>query len=204
VLRSCEKCHRDSGPSPKTLLATGSALCFRCHSEKRVALQKPGAHEGAKGDCLACHTPHAADERGLVAGRERDRCLACHDDVARLARTSRTVHPLKVEKGRCSICHEPHQTANPKLLARNEQELCRKCHGSHAQFGHPVGPNVIDPRTSRAVTCLSCHGPHGTQFASILLDNPAQPLCARCHDASGETEDPALRRRTPPGAGPTR
>ena len=50
----------------KALVATGEALCFRCHSEKRVALQKPGAHEGAKGDCLVCHVPHAADARGLV------------------------------------------------------------------------------------------------------------------------------------------
>ena len=88
-----------------------------------------------------------------------------------------------MQKGRCSICHEPHQTPNAHLLVRPEQELCRTCHGKHAQFGHPVGVNVIDPRTQQPMTCLSCHGPHGTQWSAILLDNPAQPLCVRCHEA---------------------
>jgi predicted CXXCH cytochrome family protein len=185
VLRSCSKCHKDSGAEPQALVAKGNALCFRCHSDKRVALSKPGAHEGAKGDCLACHNPHASNDRGLSAGRERDACLACHAEVKHTVATSRTIHPEKVEKGKCSICHEPHQTANPRLLVRKEEELCQKCHSGHAQFGHPVGPNVIDPRTQKPVTCLSCHSPHGTQFSSILLDNPSQALCVRCHDPNG-------------------
>jgi predicted CXXCH cytochrome family protein len=180
VFRSCAKCHKPGGE----LVATGSALCFRCHSEKRVELSKPGAHEGSKGDCLVCHTPHAANDRNLSAGPERAACLACHDTIERTAKTSRTIHPLKAEKGKCSICHEPHQTEVPRLLRADGLDLCRKCHASHASFGHPVGPNVIDKRTSKPVTCLSCHGPHGTQWGFILLDNPSQPLCIRCHDAA--------------------
>jgi predicted CXXCH cytochrome family protein len=197
VFRSCDRCHSTSGPNPGALLATGPQLCFRCHSEKRAALQKPGAHEGAKADCLACHTPHAANDRGLTAGLERDRCFACHGDIEHLQATSRTIHPRRVEKGKCSICHEPHQTSNPHLLARPEAQLCTKCHGKHAQFGHPVGSNVIDPRTGKGMTCLACHGPHGTQWPSILADNPSQPLCVRCHEAGG-----AMGAKKGPAAGP--
>ena len=86
---------------------------------------------------------------------------------------------------KCSICHEPHQTERPSLLARDEQSLCQKCHGSHADFGHPVGPNVIDPRTAAAVTCMSCHTPHASQHTAILTDNPSRALCVRCHSTSG-------------------
>jgi predicted CXXCH cytochrome family protein len=150
-----------------------------------VALEKPGAHQGAKGDCLVCHTPHASNERGLSRGDERAICLGCHATIQRTVASSRTIHPLKAEKGKCSVCHEPHQTSNRRLLARSDQDLCRKCHTSHAQFGHPIGSNVLDPRTGQPLSCLSCHGPHGTGWTSILLDNPSQALCVRCHDPSG-------------------
>jgi predicted CXXCH cytochrome family protein len=201
VFRSCDKCHRTGGTSPGELAAKGTQLCFRCHGDKRVALQKPGAHEGAKGDCLDCHTPHASNERGLTGGRERETCLGCHDTIDRLLSASRTVHPTRVEGGKCSICHEPHQTENGRLLVRPIGELCKQCHGGHAQFGHPVGPNVIDPRTKQPVTCLSCHGPHGTQWGFILLDNPSQALCVRCHDPSGAMGG---RRTKPGGAAPAK
>jgi predicted CXXCH cytochrome family protein len=185
VFRSCDKCHKSGGPTPGALQAASPQLCFRCHSEKKIALQKPGAHEGAKGDCLACHTPHAANEPGLVAGSERAACLGCHDKIERVIATSRSIHPLRAERGRCSICHEPHQTTNRMLLARDDETLCRKCHTKHAQFGHPVGPNVRDPRNGQAITCLSCHTPHGSQWSYILIDNPSQALCVRCHDPTG-------------------
>ncbi|HET9553534.1 MAG TPA: cytochrome c3 family protein, partial [Anaeromyxobacteraceae bacterium] len=185
VFRACDKCHRAGGAGAGALTQPTPQLCFRCHSEKRVALGKPGAHAGARGDCLACHTPHAANERGLVRADERAVCLGCHEPVRRALDASRSIHPLRAEKGRCSACHEPHQTANRKLLARPEQELCRRCHGSHAQFGHPIGSNVLDPRSGQPLSCLSCHGPHGTQWTSVLLDNPSQALCVRCHDPSG-------------------
>jgi len=185
VFRACDKCHTSGGPKAGALLQATPALCFRCHSEKRVALGKPGAHEGAKGDCLVCHAAHAASQKGLPGGDERATCLGCHDEVQRTLGAARSIHPLKAERGRCSACHEPHQTANRKLLRRPEQDLCRTCHTGHAQFGHPIGSNVLDPRTGQPLSCLSCHGPHGTQWGSILLDNPSQALCVRCHDPSG-------------------
>jgi predicted CXXCH cytochrome family protein len=147
------------------------------------ALGKPGAHEAAKDDCLNCHTPHAADEKGLVRGSERERCLDCHDDVKKHMDGSRSIHPLRANGGRCTSCHRPHQSDQPKLLAAAKVDLCATCHKTHAKFTHPFGKGVVDPRTKQEMTCLSCHGPHGTAQRNILVADGKRDLCVRCHGA---------------------
>jgi predicted CXXCH cytochrome family protein len=49
---------------------------------------------------------------------------------------------------------------------------------------------VIDPRTKRDMTCLSCHAPHGTPHVSLLTDSPQRALCVQCHASDGETLRP--------------
>jgi predicted CXXCH cytochrome family protein len=184
VFATCNRCHTPSAPKPQDLGKTND-LCFRCHGAVKVAAQKPGAHKALQGPCVACHTPHAADDKGLVKGNERALCLSCHADVKKLLDTSFTIHPLKAEGGRCTICHAPHQSDQKRLLKSSGAELCVTCHPQHGQFSHPFGPGVVDPRNGQTMTCLSCHGPHGTQFASILLADARRDLCVLCHKSEG-------------------
>ena len=60
--------------------------------------------------------------------------------------------------------------------------LCGECHEEAHNVTHPVGPDVIDPRTEAAVTCLSCHQMHGARFAQYLPLNPDMELCIQCHN----------------------
>jgi predicted CXXCH cytochrome family protein len=59
---------------------------------------------------------------------------------------------------------------------------CSKCHSGHAQFGHPIGNGVTDPRTGGPLTCLSCHSPHASQNRMILRQDPQRALCIECHE----------------------
>jgi len=142
---------------------------------------------------MTCHTPHASDRPGLVAGDARAVCLKCHQPIKDLIAHSVSTHPAKA--GGCSICHDPHQSGNPSLLRAKGTEVCAKCHKGHAQFGHPMGGGVTDPRTGKEMTCLSCHDPHGTQFKMTLRGDPQRGLCVSCHSA-GEEQHQVMRGRS--------
>ena len=64
-------------------------------------------------------------------------------------------------------------------------------------FWVSFGPNVIDPRTKEAMTCLSCHAPHGTPHVSLLTENPQRALCVQCHPSDGSS----LHATSPAGGG---
>jgi predicted CXXCH cytochrome family protein len=91
-------------------------------------------------------------------------------------------HPATAGGGRCTICHEPHQSANRALLRSGDvNAVCSKCHKGHAQFGHPVGSNVTDPRNGQPMSCLSCHNPHASQQKMMLRAESQRALCVECH-----------------------
>ena len=198
VFRACGNCHKASGDNPAELLLAGNDLCFKCHARKREELKKKVVHQAIEDGCTVCHTPHAADEKRLVRGKERTICLSCHDEVKNRISASVSTHPVKVEGGRCSICHDPHASPQPHLLPADSIEVCKKCHGKHGMFTHPIGAGVIDPRNQQVLTCLSCHGVHGTQYRFTLLENPQRALCIQCHRSDEPEKGPHKARKPPP------
>ncbi len=69
---SCTVCHDPHGQTnPSFLVATGEALCFRCHTEadalKHLVIRPPGSGDflREKG-CGFCHDPHQADRKYLL------------------------------------------------------------------------------------------------------------------------------------------
>jgi predicted CXXCH cytochrome family protein len=188
VFSGCARCHEATGPKPQALQASVPDLCYRCHSTVRASVQQQGVHKALQQPkaCVICHNPHSADESGLIkGGDERAVCLSCHKAIKDQAQRSVSIHPLKAGGGRCTICHSPHQSGNAHLLkAADVNAVCGKCHEGHAQFGHPVGSNVIDPRTGAGLTCLSCHDPHGTQQRMTLRLDPQRALCVECHEGN--------------------
>ncbi|MGN6187095.1 MAG: cytochrome c3 family protein [Thermoanaerobaculia bacterium] len=95
-----------------------------------------------------------------------------------------SIHPVKAGGGRCTICHEPHNSKSPKLLRGDVNSVCGSCHKGHSQFGHPVGSNVMDPRTGKGMTCLSCHFTHASQQRALLRADSQRALCIECHEAT--------------------
>jgi predicted CXXCH cytochrome family protein len=184
VFSGCARCHEAGGPKPQALQAKPPELCYRCHSAVRAAAQKPDAHKALQQGCTACHNPHAADEPGLIKGNdERAVCLGCHKAMQERMSKAVSVHPVTANGGRCTSCHAPHQSGRPHLLKGDVNAVCSQCHKGHAQFGHPIGSNVTDPRTGEGMTCLSCHDPHASQFRMILRADPQRALCIECHES---------------------
>jgi predicted CXXCH cytochrome family protein len=72
AIGSCTVCHDPHGQTnPAFLVASGEALCFRCHTEadalKHLVIRSPGSGDflREKG-CTYCHDPHQADRRFLL------------------------------------------------------------------------------------------------------------------------------------------
>ena len=79
------------------------------------------------------------------------------------------------------MCHDPHLAAVSGEPDAPREEACLACHSYSEHGDHPVGPEVIDPRTGGAMRCVSCHAPHGSGFAKFLTDDPGGRLCVDCH-----------------------
>lgn len=72
AIGSCTVCHDPHGQAnPALLVASGEALCFRCHTEadalKHLVIRTPGSGNilREKG-CVFCHDPHQSDRRFLL------------------------------------------------------------------------------------------------------------------------------------------
>ncbi len=74
-----------------------------------------------------------------------------------------------------------HGATNDMYLRTTMPELCSSCHEGAHRSSHPVGPEVIDPRTEQMVTCLSCHQLHAAPFKQYLPLDPGRDLCILCH-----------------------
>jgi predicted CXXCH cytochrome family protein len=178
----CGSCHQITGGDPKKTNVVGKDLCLTCHAKMSQVLKEKQVHPPvAGGQCTACHTPHASERKGLLAGKERGVCLSCHAKVDERFKTAKSFHPEKAAEGRCTACHKPHSSDQPALLAGETLKLCGTCHSNHASLSHPMGAGIIDPRNNQPVNCLSCHDPHGTPHDKFLRGSQRRELCIECH-----------------------
>ena len=84
---ACGSCHEVHGGTVAALLREGGveALCRKCHPSPKgahhiyKAAEVEAAAPAARGrSCLACHRPHASDQRRLLVPREAAVCRGCH------------------------------------------------------------------------------------------------------------------------------
>jgi len=72
----------------------------------------------------------------------------------------------------CDACHA--RDVSNTLVAPRER-LCLRCHAVREETArYPHGP-------AASGACLSCHDPHGSRYAALLVGDP-DSLCLRCHD----------------------
>lgn len=141
----CTICHDPHGDSYKfQLWADGKAdLCVGCHSDKKNAAKSTlgffnhGIING--GGCVACHSPHATNNRFQLYKPINELCVSCHLGLADKKKGHPVGnHPLKDKidprrTGRdlsCTSCHNPHGSNFRYLLIGDVLggHVCSMCH----------------------------------------------------------------------------
>jgi predicted CXXCH cytochrome family protein len=130
--------------------------------------------------CTVCHSPHTSKQAPLLSRKQAKVCATCHEDNVRLLETSTHIHPE--QKGEaCTACHNPHMSEKGGSEVELVTESCLTCHTHREHTDHPMGAGVLDPRTSEAMMCTSCHDAHGSEYPKFLMDEPKGRLCVQCH-----------------------
>jgi len=176
----CGTCHGDLDSGGSFAIAgTMQDLCLKCHRSVQSYTEATFKHNlETEESCVSCHSPHASNGEALLADTQAEICMSCHfnDNPGEKAKY------LTHDGLDCVNCHLPHGGEDAQLLVTRGPELCAGCHESAHRVTHPIGPDVIDPRTQEAVNCLSCHQPHGADFEQYLPLNPDMALCVQCHN----------------------
>jgi predicted CXXCH cytochrome family protein len=105
--------------------------------------------------------------KGLLQGEAWGMCLGCHEKVEEKFVRSKEYHPAKDGASVCTACHTPHASDLPDLFPDDSIKVCGACHTEHASLSHPMGPGVIDPRT--------------TPFEKFITFSKERELCIQCH-----------------------
>ena len=187
--KSCEMCHMTDSETPRVVRATGARLCSVCHKGYPKSGDAFVHAPVAKGECASCHLPHTGDVKALLAKPSKALCSGCHQELTERAARSKSAHPVVDEKGACLGCHTPHSSQEEHLLVSGPIRTCLACHET-AKHGHPLGDDRLDPRTGKAITCVTCHDPHGTAFAYTLRGDQSRGLCIECHDPNHQKATP--------------
>lgn len=157
---ACTSCHQLHAPRDQVRdKLTQPQVCFTCHKEQRVQINKPYRHpvlEGKVG-CSDCHNVHGNNPKQMERGSVVETCYQCH-----MEKRGPFVHNHQPVTEDCTICHQPHGTTIPGLLKSRPPFLCQDC---HASSGHPTQFAGLPTgrTTSNAVLgavgrgCLNCH-----------------------------------------------
>jgi len=200
-LGSCGSCHNPHGSDRPALVrnilhepfAEGCGDChagrnipvlvdtyLECHPE--VSEQMASSHNHLvryeDNGCMACHTPHAGDDKRLLKGKERHICGRCHESTFMRWDSAEFSHQ---KTDACNNCHAPHGSNHPSMAKAALNQVCSECHGGHGMFAHPIGEDVFDPRTGQMMTCGSCHASKGSDYDYHTRFNRKKALCVQCH-----------------------
>lgn len=170
----CNECHDGN------VTGGGSENCMRCHESVKNKMFNVHSHIGgaSPNTCVNCHSPHAADAKGMLKSSQQQVCHSCHQDT-RIRYEDKLFKHAGAEK--CTECHEPHGSDRLIMLKADGNAICTRCHETQGQFTHPVGENVRDPRTDQPLSCISCHTPMGSDYKYELILSGAKDLCVQCH-----------------------
>lgn len=156
-----------------------SVNCSLCHKGKSENLSN-SPHSYAGLECGDCHKLHKAKTISEDIEEELDKCLSCHP-AQELEFKYFYSHPLRQRQIRCSSCHDPHSERFPAMLKKDVNDICGNCHGGTViEAGrHPLSKGTN--HSYRALNCMDCHRPHGSNFSAILKYN-IDNICKTCHN----------------------
>ena len=170
----------------------GEATCLSCHDDRSYR----GAHAHAFNQrtpaatmgCESCHGPGKAHADSGDATLIRRFSQMAAADVSQVCTTchNRGTHALwdgsqhDQRNVSCISCHSVHAPqGNPQLRARNEVTLCATCHRNVTNRQHRFNHM---PVREGAMTCTSCHNPHGSTNVRLLrAGTTVDESCTSCH-----------------------
>ncbi|MBB6143849.1 DmsE family decaheme c-type cytochrome [Silvibacterium bohemicum] len=186
---TCESCHGpglahvSSGGDVTKIFRFGAAstkeidaTCLGCHAGAHPNFNR-SPHAKAGLSCLSCHSIHGVEnEASLLKVSQPTLCYTCHTDV-KGAFAMPFHHPVDEGTVKCSDCHDVHGTFGRNNLKStvDQNRICTKCHVETR------GPFVYEHAAVKAVGCLGCHTPHGSQNARLLNMPSINTLCNQCH-----------------------
>lgn len=158
----------------------GISVCMDCHDRKDMG--KVQVHHG---DCASCHggaDAHMANPgKGTIAMPVAANCLSCHDRDRKIMNWNFADHSRAGVQ--CNDCHGIHAVkslpaGNPAMAIKDKSTAtCVSCHeGVLARFNMPSH----HPVKEGAMSCVSCHDPHGSVQVSLIAKT-AQ--CTTCHQS---------------------
>lgn len=202
----CGSCHDPHGAAlPRMLRAAPREGCLSCHAA--AGFQGKSLHAPGSADCLTCHDPHGSERPAALAKAPEALCVSCHDGKAEAERSGHG--GARLEPSTCLSCHAPHASGGEGLLRRAvhppilaDAGGCASCHDMESAKGgapplNAAGADLClschdDPRAAgegpdhrvhAAVAdgeCLTCHAPHASDIAGLLVA-PQVELCGTCH-----------------------
>jgi len=150
-----------------------AVVCYKCHD--RAKFSAAVVHRPvARGECVRCHSPHVARNRGLLQQDVSSLCLGCHD-IGKEKEGAVVVHK-PVRAGNCLACHDPHVSRVRGLIREDRPgQACFRCHEAELaqKYKYPHPPYAKG-------RCTACHAPHASGQFLLLRAEPAK-LCRKCH-----------------------
>jgi DmsE family decaheme c-type cytochrome len=208
----------------------GEATCQSCHDQSYKGTahgqtfneRTPAANLG----CENCHGPgqkHAESGdpalirnfRTTAPSEVSATCTTCHNRATH-ALWDGSQHDQRNLS--CITCHSVHSAkGDPQLKAQTQVALCSTCHQSVVNRTHRFNHM---PVREGALTCSSCHNPHGSTNVRLLragttIDEsctschtdkrgpylwehaPVSESCVTCHDPHGSNNDRMLVSKLP-------
>jgi DmsE family decaheme c-type cytochrome len=161
------------------------ATCLGCHAGAHPDFER-SPHAKAGVGCTSCHSIHHPEaEESLLKVAQPKLCYSCHTDVK--PAFAQPFHH-RVDEGliKCSDCHDVHGTFGDKQLktTADQNAVCTKCHTENA------GPFAYEHPVVKTEGCVSCHSPHGSPNARLLVTSNINTLCLQCHSATNTAAFP--------------
>jgi predicted CXXCH cytochrome family protein len=158
-------------------------------------------HEPAANNCIGCHSGHGANNSQMLKSEAPGLCYPCHEDIKKIAESSKHPHTVVTEAGGCLKCHTPHASTIRYGLKDTPSALCEACHDKPIQMDED---KVIESFTAEVKNkkflhgpvgqkdCKGCHTGHGSGHFRLLVEEyPPQfyapfkkenyALCFSCH-----------------------
>ncbi len=182
----------------------GDAECLECHDDvladyaKTIHHRVTGVEKGrtaqARLGCESCHGPGSVhlesggDELGGMIAfaaegepaeieRGNAACLSCHSGAARLHWPG---SPHASRDIGCTSCHQVMRNVSERhqLSHATEIETCSSCHLIQRA---KLLRNAHMPLREGAMSCSSCHAPHGSPAVALMNHETVNDTCLSCH-----------------------